>query len=77
MSTTYAWTMELIYLNNPEYREALLSSSLVMRNKSVTLYKRKPRYAYKETNDTTKVRVKDIPLSADDGQIIKALEEHD
>jgi hypothetical protein len=46
--------MELIYLNNPEYREALLSSSLVLRNKSVTLYKRNPRYLYKETNDTTK-----------------------
>jgi hypothetical protein len=69
--------MALIYLNNPEDRELLLSSSLVLRNKSVTLYKRNPRYFYKETNDTTKVRVKDIPLPADDGQIIKALEEHD
>lgn len=69
--------MALIYLNNPEDREILLSSSLVLRNKSVTLYKRNPRYFYKETNDTTKVRVKDIPLFADDGQIIKALEEHD
>jgi hypothetical protein len=29
-----------------------------------------------EKTDTTKVRVKDIPLSADDGQIIKALEDH-
>jgi hypothetical protein len=68
--------MALIYLNNPEYPEVLLSSSLVQRNKSVTLSKRNPKYFYKETNDTTKVRVKDIPLSADDGQIIKALEEH-
>jgi hypothetical protein len=69
--------MALIYLNNPEYPEVLLSSSLVQRNKSVTLSKRNPKYLYKETNDTTKVRVKDIPLSANDGQIIKALEEHD
>jgi hypothetical protein len=29
-----------------------------------------------EKTDTTKVRVKDIPLSADDGQIIKALEDN-
>jgi hypothetical protein len=41
------------------------------------VYVLNPKYFYKETNDTTKVRVKDIPLSADDGQIIKALEEHD
>jgi hypothetical protein len=34
------------------------------------------RYAFKEKTDTAKVRVKDIPLSADDGQIIKALEDH-
>jgi hypothetical protein len=68
--------MALIFLNNPEYPEVLLSSSLVQRNKSVTLSKRNPKYFYKETNETTKVRVKDIPLSADDGQIIKALEEH-
>jgi hypothetical protein len=29
-----------------------------------------------EITDRTKVRVKDIPISTDDGQIIKALEEH-
>jgi len=66
-----------LYLDNPEDRELSLSSGLVLRNKTVTLYTRNPRYSYKEKNETTKVRVKDIPLSADDGQIIKALEDHD
>ena len=65
-----------IYLDNQEDRELLLSSTLVLRNKSVNFYTRNPRYAFKEKTDTTKVRVKDIPLSADDGQIIKALEDH-
>ena len=65
-----------IYLDNREDRELLLSSTLVLRNKSVNFYTRNPRYAFKEKTDTTKVRVKDIPLSADDGQIIKALENH-
>jgi hypothetical protein len=51
-------------------------SILVLRNKSVNFYTRNPRYTFKEKTDTTKVRVKDIPLSADDGQIIKALEDH-
>ena len=62
-----------ICLDNQEDRELLLSSTLVLRNKSVNFYTRNPRYAFKEKTDTTKVRVKDIPLSADDGQIIKAL----
>ena len=48
----------------------------MLRNKTVNFYTRNPRYAYKEKTDTTKVCVKDIPLSADDGQIIKALEDH-
>ena len=65
-----------IYLDNQEDRELLLSSTLVLRNKSVNFYTRNPRYAFKEKTDTTKVRVKDIPLSADDGQITKALEDH-
>jgi hypothetical protein len=46
-----------------DFLETCSKGKLVMRNKSVTLNKRKPRYVYKETNDTTKVRVKDIPLS--------------
>jgi hypothetical protein len=66
----------VVYLDNQEDRELLLSSTLVLRNKSVNFYTRNPRYAFKEKTDTTKVRVKDIPLSADDGQIIKALEDH-
>ena len=66
-----------LYLDNQEDRELLLSSGLELRNKLVTLYTRNPRYSYKEKNETTKVRVKDVPLSADDGQIIKALEDHD
>jgi hypothetical protein len=65
-----------IYLDNQEDHELLLSSTLVLRNKSVNFYARNPRYAFKEKTDTTKVCVKDIPLSADDGQIIKALEDH-
>jgi hypothetical protein len=47
----------------------------LLRNKLVNFYTRNPRYAFKEKTDTTKVRVKDIPLSADDVQIIKALED--
>jgi hypothetical protein len=65
-----------IYLDNQEDRELLLSSTLVLRNKSVNFYTRNPRYAFKEKTDTTNVCVKDIPLSADDGLIIKALEDH-
>ncbi|CAC5365637.1 unnamed protein product [Mytilus coruscus] len=61
-----------IYLDSEVDRMLLLTEGITLRNKSVPLHSQNPYYQ-KDEYITTTVREKNIPLSADDGQIDKEL----
>ncbi|CAG2210951.1 unnamed protein product [Mytilus edulis] len=63
-----------IYFDNEMDKKDLLSKGVTIRRISVTLYTRNPKITFREQEDTIRVRVKNIPLSADDNQIIRTLE---
>ncbi|VDI50014.1 Hypothetical predicted protein [Mytilus galloprovincialis] len=65
-----------IYLDNEKERELLVSNGLELRGRSVLVYSRNPRVRSYENSTDIKIRVKDIPLSADDGQILRVLERY-
>ena len=65
-----------IYLDSEDERAKLLSNGLTIRLKSIPVYSRNPRVTIHEHENTVRVRVKDVPLSADDGQILRALEQY-
>ncbi|CAG2217111.1 unnamed protein product [Mytilus edulis] len=53
-------------------RELLHHSS--KKNKRIEVYPRNPKYVEKESPTTVRIRIKNIPLSADDGQLIRYLQ---
>ncbi|CAC5405967.1 CNBP [Mytilus coruscus] len=57
-------------------RETLISKGLSIRGQSMTIYTRNPRISEYEKEDSIRVRVKDIPLSADDGEILYVFERY-
>ncbi|CAC5415209.1 unnamed protein product [Mytilus coruscus] len=61
-----------IYLDSQVDRMLLLTEGITLRNKSVPLHSQNPYYQKNEYITTT-VRVKNIPLSADDGQTDREL----
>ncbi|CAC5395426.1 unnamed protein product [Mytilus coruscus] len=61
-----------IYLDSEVDRMLLLTEGITLRNKSVPLHSQNPYYQ-KDEYITTTVRVKNIPLSADDGKIDREL----
>ena len=63
-----------IYTDEEDDRENLLINGLVIRGKKVNLYSRNPRVTAHENPNYIKIRVKDIPCSADDDQISRFLE---
>lgn len=63
-----------IYLDNDSERESMVTSGLVIRDKLVNVYTRNPRIIVHENPNHLKVRVKNVPCSADDGQIERTLE---
>ncbi|VDH96639.1 Hypothetical predicted protein [Mytilus galloprovincialis] len=65
-----------IYLDDEKERELLVSNGLELRGRSVLVYSRNPRVRSYENSTDIKIRVKDIPLSADDGQILRVLERY-
>ncbi|VDI23331.1 Hypothetical predicted protein [Mytilus galloprovincialis] len=65
-----------IYLDDEKKRELLVSNGLELRGGSVLVYSRNPRVRSYENSTDIKIRVKDIPLSADDGQILRVLERY-
>ena len=62
-----------IYLDSDKNKQILLSEGIVLRGKKVNLYTRNPRVEEHEP-ESIRVRVKNIPLSADDGEIRFTLE---
>lgn len=65
-----------IYVDDTLQRDALLTSGLHIRGRLITIYDRNPRVTKHENSTNIRIRVKDVPLSADDGQILRALEEY-
>ncbi|CAG2191292.1 unnamed protein product [Mytilus edulis] len=63
-----------IYFDNEQDKKELLSLGLTIRRKSITLYLRNPKVTMNEEPNAIKVRVKNVPLSADDDQILRTLE---
>ena len=63
-----------IYFDSDEDREALITSGVVLRNKLIKTYARNPRVIQYENPAHLKVRVKNVPCSAQDGQIVRSLE---
>ncbi|CAG2224992.1 unnamed protein product [Mytilus edulis] len=61
-----------IYLDTEEDRMLLLTEGITLRNKTIPLHSQIPYYQKDEWLTTT-IRVKNIPLSADDGQIDREL----
>ncbi|VDI33061.1 Hypothetical predicted protein [Mytilus galloprovincialis] len=61
-----------IYLDTEEDRMLLLTEGITLRNKTIPLHSQNPYYQKDEWLTTT-IRVKNIPLSADDGQIDREL----
>jgi hypothetical protein len=62
-----------IYLDNMDDQNSL-AEGIMIRNKRVRTYDRYQRVVVHEHPSYIRIRVKNIPLSADDGQILRILE---
>ncbi|CAC5371464.1 unnamed protein product [Mytilus coruscus] len=65
-----------IYLDDESERDILISKCLKIRGKSIWICSRNPRVTAHENINNVRIRVKDVPLSADDGQIIREMEKY-
>ena len=63
-----------IYPDNEDDKNALVTNGLTIRNMLIQFYTRNPKVAAREKPDHYRIRVKDVPCSADDGQIYRYLE---
>jgi hypothetical protein len=62
-----------IYMDNEEDRLSLLVQGLVLRDRQIPLHSQHPYNPCRAQPDTIRIKVKNVPLSADDGQIHRAL----
>jgi hypothetical protein len=62
-----------IYTDNQTARTTLLTNGIHIRGKTVSLSSLNPNRLDTQTPNTIHIRIKDVPLSADDGQIDRAL----
>lgn len=62
-----------LYVDNEQDRVTVLTSGITIRGKGVSLLPENPNTPKYNPETTTKLRVSSIPLSADDGQIKRAL----
>ncbi|CAC5381902.1 CNBP [Mytilus coruscus] len=63
-----------IYPDSEEDRESIVVNSITVRKKRIEVYPRNPKYVEKESPITVRIRIKNIPLSADDGQLVRYLQ---
>ena len=66
-----------IYLDNLDSRSQLLTCDFTFRGKSMPIYNQNPNFRYvnaSQMDPTVRVRIQNVPLSADNGQIKRALE---
>ena len=62
-----------IYMDNEEDRLSLLVQGVDLRGRQIPLHPHNPRNPSTLQPDTIRIKVKNVPLSADDGQIHRAL----
>ena len=62
-----------IYMDNEEDRMTLLVQGVVLRGRQIPLHSQNPYNPGRTQPDTIRIKVKNVPLSADDGQIHRAL----
>ncbi|CAG2201265.1 unnamed protein product [Mytilus edulis] len=60
-----------IYPDNEKDRDTLVVNSITIRKKRIEVYPRNPKYVEKEHPTTVRIRIKNIPLSADDDHFFK------
>jgi hypothetical protein len=58
-----------IYPDNEDDENALITNGLAIRNMLIQFYTKNPKAAAREQSDHYRIRVSNIPCSADDGQI--------
>jgi hypothetical protein len=56
-----------------EDRQSLLVQGIHMRGRQIPLHLQNPRNPSRYQPDTIRIKIKNVPLSADDGQIDRAL----
>ncbi|CAC5422507.1 unnamed protein product [Mytilus coruscus] len=62
-----------IYMDNKEDKLSLLVQGINLRGRQVPLHSQNPHNPSNLQPDTIRIKVKNVPLSADDGQIHRAL----
>ena len=63
-----------IYMDNEEDRLSLLVQGLVLRGRQIHLHSQNPYNPDRTQPDTIRIKVRNVPLSADDGQIHRTLQ---
>ncbi|VDI46178.1 Hypothetical predicted protein [Mytilus galloprovincialis] len=63
-----------IYPDSENDRETLIIKKITVRNKLINVYSTNPKSSEYSSLLYLRVRVKDVPCSADDGQILRAIE---
>ncbi|VDH93516.1 Hypothetical predicted protein [Mytilus galloprovincialis] len=63
-----------IYPDSDNDRETLITKKIIVRNKLINVYSTNPKSSEYSSLLYLRVRVKDVPCSADDGQILRAIE---
>ncbi|CAC5414441.1 unnamed protein product [Mytilus coruscus] len=62
-----------LYMDNEEDRLSLLMTGVHLRGRQVPLYSQNPRNPGRLQENTIRIKVKNVPLSANDGQIHKTV----
>jgi hypothetical protein len=62
-----------IYMDNEEDRQSLLVQGINLRGRQIPLHLQNPHNPSRYQPDTIRIKIKNVPLSADDGQIDRAL----
>ncbi|CAG2239752.1 unnamed protein product [Mytilus edulis] len=63
-----------IYPDSDIDRETLITNNITVRHKLINVYSANPKSSEYSTHLYLRVRVKDVPCSADNGQILRAIE---
>ena len=58
-----------IYMDNEEDRQSLLVQGINLRGRQIPLHLQNPHNPSRYQPDTIRIKIKNVPLSADDGQI--------
>ena len=63
-----------IYPDSEDDRDTVLTTGITVRQKHITMYSRNPRVTNRENPNYIEMRIKNVPLSTDDGHIFRFLQ---